>query len=148
MRLRRSFLAVLGLALLASACGGSDDPSTPTASATGPSASSLSMEVASSDLAVGNAQHFEVGIFSSDGQGVKLLSFGHMALGFSYLGDGSGEPQEGPHAIGTYVGAYGTPQDGPEPTFTDTKLPDGRTAFEGPVIEFRPPAAATVTKKK
>ena len=77
------------------------------------------MEVASSDLAAGATQHFEVGIFSSDGQGVKLLSFGQMSLGFSYLGDGSGAPQPGPQAVGTYVGAYGTPQDGPEPTFTD-----------------------------
>ncbi len=50
---------------------------------------------------------------------MKLLSFGQMSLGFSYLGDGSGAPQPGPQAIGTYVGAYGTPQDGPEPTFTD-----------------------------
>jgi len=118
MRLRQSFLAVLGFALLASACGGSDDPSTPTASAT-PSASSLSMEMASSDLAVGDAQHVEVGIFSSDAQGVKLLSFGQLSLGFSFLGDGSGTPQPGPQAVGTYVGAYGTPQDGPEPAFTD-----------------------------
>ena len=77
------------------------------------------MEVASSDLAVGATQHFEVGIFSSDGQGVKLLSFGQLSLGFSFLGDGSGTPQPGPQAVGTYVGAYGTPQDGPEPTFTD-----------------------------
>ena len=77
------------------------------------------MEVASSDLAVGATQHFEVGIFSSDGQGVKLLSFGQLSLGFSFLGDGSGSPQPGPQAVGTYVGAYGTPQDGPEPTFTD-----------------------------
>ena len=98
---------------------GSDDPSTPTASATGPAGSSLSLEVASSDLAVGATQHFEVGIFSSDGQGVKLLSFGQLSLGFSFLGDGSGSPQPGPQAVGTYVGAYGTPQDGPEPTFTD-----------------------------
>jgi hypothetical protein len=119
MRVRRSFLVVLGFALLASACTGSDDPPTPTASATGPTSSSLSMEVASSDLAVGSTQHVEVGIFTSDGQGVRLLSFGQMSLGFSYLGDGSGAPQPGPQAVGTYVGAYGTPQDGPEPTFTD-----------------------------
>jgi hypothetical protein len=78
------------------------------------------MEVASSDLAVGATQHFEVGIFSSDGQtGVRLLSFGQMSLGFSFLGDGSGTPQPGPQAVGTYVGAYGTPQDGSAPAFTD-----------------------------
>ena len=119
MRVRRSLLAVLAFALLASACAGSDDPASPTAAPTGPSGSSLSMEVASSDLAVGGTQHFEVGIFSSDGQGVQLLSFGQMSFGFSYLGDGSGTPEPGPEAVGTYVAAYGTPQDEAEPTFTD-----------------------------
>jgi hypothetical protein len=34
------------------------------------------------------------------------------------------------------------------PTFTDTKLPDRKTSFEGPVIHFRPPAAAEVKKEK
>jgi hypothetical protein len=119
MRLRRPLFVVLGFALLASACTGSDDPPSPTTSPAGPAGTSLSMEVASSDLAVGASQHFEVGVFSSDGQGVQLLSFGQMSLGFSYLGDGSSEPQPGPQAVGTYVGAYGTPQDGPAPAFTD-----------------------------
>ena len=119
MRVRRSILTILGFALLASACSGSDDPASPTAAPTGPSGSSLSMEVASSDLAVGAAQHFEVGIFSSDGQGVELLSFGQLSMGFSYLGDGSGTARPGPQAVGTYVGAYGTSQGGSEPTFTD-----------------------------
>jgi hypothetical protein len=75
--------------------------------------------VASGDLAAGAPQHFELGIFSSDGQGVKLLSFGQMSLGFSFLGDGSGAPQAGPQAIGTYVAAFGTPESGPAPAFTD-----------------------------
>jgi hypothetical protein len=125
MRVRRPVLVVLVSALLASACTGSDDPSSPTTSPTGPAGSSLSMEVASSDLAVGASQHFEVGVFSSDGQGVQLLSFGQMSLGFSYLGDGSGDPQPGPQAVGTYVGAYGTPQDGPSPAFTDPNVARG-----------------------
>ena len=72
--------------------------------ATGPAGSSLSLEVASSDLAVGAPQHFELGIFSSDGQSVKLLSFGQMAFSFSFLGDGSQSPEPGPQAVGTYVG--------------------------------------------
>ena len=33
------------------------------------------------------------------------------------------------------------------PSFTDTKLPDGKTSFEGPVIHFRPNAAAEVKKE-
>jgi hypothetical protein len=116
MSFRRTLIAVLGLGLLAGACTGSDEPPTPTP-ATG--ASSLAAEVASSDLAVGAPQHFELGIFSSDGQSVQLLSFGQMAFSFSFLGDGSQSPQPGPQATGTYVGAFGTQQSGPAPAFTD-----------------------------
>ena len=129
MPFRRSLVAVLGAALLASACTGSDDPPTPAPSATG--ASSLSMEVASSDLAVGASQHFELGIFSSDGQGVKLLSFGQMPLAFSFMGDGSEAPAPGPKATGTYVGAFGTPQSGPAPAFTDPN--DARGVYQADV---------------
>ncbi len=137
MRVRRSLLAVLAFALLASACTGSDDPSTPTASATGPTSSSLSMEVASSDLAVGGTQHFEVGIFSSDGQGVQLLSFGQMSFGFSYLGDGSGTPQPGP-AGGRDVrrrvrnAAGRTRADVHRPERRARHLPGGRRRSTGP----------------
>jgi hypothetical protein len=130
MPFRRSLVAVLGAALLASACTGSDDP-TPTPAPSGTSVSSLSMEVASSDLAVGASQHFELGIFSSDGQGVKLLSFGQMSLAFSFMGDGSGAPQPGPQATGTYVGAFGTPQSGPAPVFTDPN--DARGVYQADV---------------
>ena len=116
MSFRRTLIAVLGSGLLVGACTGSDEPPTPTP-ATG--ASSLAAEVASSDLAVGAPQHFELGIFSSDGQSVQLLSFGQMAFSFSFLGDGSQSPQPGPQATGTYVGAFGTQQSGPAPAFTD-----------------------------
>jgi hypothetical protein len=119
MHVRGPVFVVLAFALLANACSGSDEPTSPTAAPTGASGSSLSMQVASSDLAVGSGQHVEVGIFSSDGQGVELLSFGQMSLSFSFLGDGSGTPQAGPQAVATYVGAYGTPQAGPAPAFTD-----------------------------
>lgn len=124
MSFRRIVVFVLGFALLAGACTGSDDPPSPTPT-TGSPPTNLSMEVASSDLAIGAPQHFELGIFSSDGQGVQLLSFGQMSLGFSFLGDGSGDPQPGPQAIGTYVGAFGTPQTGPAPAFTDPNVARG-----------------------
>jgi hypothetical protein len=130
MPFRRSLVAVLSVALLASACTGSGDPSTPTPSS-GTSATSVSMEVASSDLAVGAPQHFELGIFSSDGQGVKLLAFGQMSFAFSFLGDGSGAPQPGPQATGTYVAAFGTPQSGPAPAFTDPN--DARGIYQADV---------------
>src|SRR5882672_9727209 len=110
MSLRRSLVAVLALAMLATACGGSGDGSGTSPSGSAPI--SLSLEVASSDLAVGAPQHFELGLFSSDGQSVKLLSYGQMAFSFSFLGDGSQSPQPGPHATGTYVGAFGTQQTG------------------------------------
>ena len=118
MSTSRALVAVVSLALIAGACTGTDEPS-PTPEPTGSDATSLAMEVASSDLAVGAPQHVEVGIFSSDGQGVRLLSFGQVSLGFSYLGDGSGAPQPGPQAIGTYVSALGAPTDATTPTFTD-----------------------------
>jgi hypothetical protein len=129
MSIRRFLVAVLGFALLANACGGSGD-----ASGTSPSGSSpisLSLEVASSDLAVGAPQHFELGIFSSDGQGVKLLAFGQMSFAFSFLGDGSGSPVPGPKATGTYVAAFGTPQSGPAPAFTDPN--DARGVYQANV---------------
>jgi hypothetical protein len=129
MPFRRSLVAVFGIALLTSACTGSDEPPVPTP--TGASTSSLSMEVASSDLALGAPQHFELGIFSSDGQGVKLLSFGQMSFAFSFLGDGSGDPQPGPQATGTYVAAFGTPQSGPAPAFTDPN--DARGVYQADV---------------
>lgn len=132
MLLRRSIIFALGFALLASACTGSDEP-TPTPAPTGPTGSSLSVEVASSDLAVGSRQHFELGIFSSDGQGVKLLSFGQVSFAFSFMGDGSGAPQPGPQATGTYVAAFGTPPSGPAPAFTDPN--DARGVYEA-VVEF------------
>jgi len=117
MSFRRTFIAVLGVSLIAGACSSSDDPSVSTP--TGSSGSSLSMEVASSDLAIGAPQHFELGIFSSDGQSIQLLSFGQVSLAFSFLGDGSATPKPGPTATGTYVAAFGTPPSGPAPAFTD-----------------------------
>jgi hypothetical protein len=117
MPVRRALMVTLAFALLATACSGSNDPPVPTPS--GSTSSSLSMEVASSDLAIDAPEHFELGIFSSDGQGVKLLSFGRMSLAFSFLGDGSGAPQPGPQATGVYVGAFGTPQTDTTPSFTD-----------------------------
>ena len=78
----------------------------------------------------------ELGIFSSDGQGVELLSFGQLSLGFSHLGDGSGQAQPGPQAVATYIGAYGTPQDGPEPAFTDPN--DARGIYQADVTFDQP----------
>ena len=130
MPLRRALTITLAFATLASACTGSDDPSVESPSASAAS-STLALQVASSDLAVGAPQHFEVGVFSSDGQGTKLLAFGRMSFAFSFLGEGGGDPQPGPSATGTYVAAFGTPESGPEPAFTDPN--DARGVYQAEV---------------
>ena len=82
------------------------------------------MEVASADLSVGAPQHVELGIFSSDGQGVELLSFGQLSLGFSHLGDGRARRSRDRRPSHLHR-CPGTPQDGPEPAFTDPNAARG-----------------------
>jgi len=114
--LARLAAPLLVLTLLGAACSGdgssSGDGSPAAATGTATPASDLAAQVASSDLYVGAPQDFEVGIFASDGQGVKLVSFGSVDLTFSYLGaDGSASAQAGTPAgtfPATYVPAPGT----------------------------------------
>ncbi|MGZ5296628.1 MAG: TlpA family protein disulfide reductase [Actinomycetota bacterium] len=129
MPLCRSLVAVLAATLLASACTGSDGPTVPTSSTS--AASTLAASVGSGDLSVGSPQRFQIGVYSSDGQGVKLLAFGQVKLDFSYLGDGSGAAEPGPQATGDYIGAFGTPQDGPAPVFEDPS--DARGVYQAEV---------------
>jgi hypothetical protein len=115
---RRTLLvAVLTLGLLSAACGGSDEPTVAPSGGATPS-STMAASVASTDLWAGDPQRFELGVFSSDGQGVTLLTFGTVDFAFSYLGDGSSSPSKGPEVTGTYLGAFGTPQDGPAPSLS------------------------------
>ena len=131
MPLGRALQVTLAFSLLASACTGSDDPSVDSASTSAPAASSLAASVGSSDLAVGSPQRFQVGIYSSDGQGVKLLAFGRVSFVFSFLQDGSGPGEPGPEVAGTYVSAFGLPQEGPAPTFLDPN--DARGVYQAEV---------------
>ncbi len=119
---------LLAVALLAAACS-SDGSSASDGSVSGPTgsaspAANLAGQVASADLYVGAPQDLQVGIFASDDQGVKLVSFGSVDLTFSYLGvDGSGTAQAGmPEGTfpATYVPAPGTGvgQDTGVPTLT------------------------------
>ncbi len=134
MPLRRSLLvAVLSVGVLATACSGSDNPNVATPSASA-AASNLSASVASTDLWVGSPQRFELGIFESNGQGVNLLTFGTVDFTFSFLGDGSASPTPGPTATGTYLGAFGTPQSGPAPTFSAPS--DARGVYQAEDITF------------
>lgn len=105
---------LLALAVLGTACGGGSSPAGGSTTATGgaSTSSNLAAQVASADLYVGAPQDFQLGIFASDDDGVKLVSFGTVDLTFSYLGtDGSATAQAGvPDGTftATYVPAPGT----------------------------------------
>ena len=136
MPLRRSLVAAaLSLGMLSSACSGSDNPNVSTLSGS-TAAPSLAASVASSDLWANAPQRFELGVFSSDDQGVKLLTFGTVDFAFSFLGDGSGSPQAGPTATGTYLATFGTPPEGPAPTFSAPS--DARGVYQANVTFDRP----------
>jgi hypothetical protein len=141
---------VLTLALIAAACGG-DGSSSPGGSASGADgatdaatpASNLAGQVASSDLYVGAPQDFEVGIFASDDQGVKLASYGSVDLTFSFLGaDGSATAEPGVPS-GTFPATYvpapgtGTGQDGG--TTTLTAPADARGVYVNQDVTFDEP---------
>ena len=131
MPFRRTFIAAaIAFGVLATACSGSDDPNVSTPTGSSPP-SNLAASVASSDLWAKAPQRFELGVFKSDGQGVSLLTFGTVDFAFSFLGDGSGAPQPGPSATGTYLGAFGTPQNGPAPTFSAPSEARGVYQAEG-----------------
>jgi hypothetical protein len=130
---RRALLITLSLAMLASACTGSDEPSVQSPPSNVPAASSIAASVGSTDLAIGSPQRFEVGIYASEDQGVSLLAFGRISLAFSYLGNGSGSGEPGPNVSATYIGAFGMPQSGPAPTFLD---PNDARGVYGAEVQF------------
>ena len=132
---RRTFLtAVLTLGLLASACTGSDDPVAPDPSGSSPAASTLAASVASTDLATGSPQRFSLGIFSSDAEGVKLLTFGQVAFRFTFLGEGSTGSDAGPEATGVYLSAFGMPQGGATPALSAPS--DARGVYQAEGVMF------------
>ena len=135
MPFRRTLLtAALAFGVLATACGGSDDPNVSSPSGSAASAN-LAASVASSDLWAKAPMRFQLGVFKSDDQGVELLSFGTVSFSFSFLGDGSAAPVAGPTATGTYLGAFGTPQDAPAQTFSPPSEARGVYQAEGVTFE-------------
>jgi len=135
MPLRRTFLtAVLTLGLLASTCAGSDDPVAPDPSGSSPGASTLAASVASTDLAAGSAQRFSLGIFSSDAEGVKLLTFGQVTFRFAFLGDGASGSEAGPEVTGTYLSAFGMAQGGSTPALSAPS--EARGVYQAEGVEF------------
>jgi len=137
MPLRRTLLAAaLAFGVLAAACSGSDNPNVPSPTRSAAS-TNLAASVASTDLWAKTPLRFELGVFKSDAQGVQLLTFGTVSFAFSFLGDGSAAPVKGPSATGTYLGAFGTPQDGPAQTFSAPS--DARGVYQAEGVTFDEP---------
>jgi hypothetical protein len=133
---RRTFLTVaLAMGLLASACSRSDDPVVPDPSSSSPASSALAASVASTDLSADSPQRFSLGIFSSDADGVKLLTFGEVAFRFTFMGDGSTAADAGAEVTGTYLSAFGMPQGGPTPAFSAPSEARGIYQAEGVVFD-------------
>ena len=121
---RRLLPALLGLALVAAACTGGDEPEPSEAPSSSPAgdASTFSAQVASSDLAAGSAEPVQIGVFSSTADaGVQLLSFGDIDVAFTYLGaDGGQQPAAGPTTSAGFVPAPGNDAaEGDGPTLTN-----------------------------
>ena len=133
---RRILLSVaLSVGLLAGACTGSDDPVVADPSSSATAVSSLAASIASADLAAGSPQRFSLGIFSSDADGVKLLTFGQVTFRFTFLGDGSNSSEPGPEVTGTYLSAFGMPEGGATPELSVPSEARGIYQAEGVVFE-------------
>jgi hypothetical protein len=120
-------VAVLGAACTSSSDGG-DTARTPTAAG-----GALNAEVASADLVAGDPQRFLLGVFASDG---RLLSFGEVALGFSYLGtqEQPTAPAAGPSATASFVPTPGTPDEPGGATLTPPS--QGRGVYQAEDVTF------------
>lgn len=130
---RRPTLCVLLLiAVLGPACSSSSDGGD--AATAGAASKALNAEVASGDLVAGDPQRFLIGVFASDG---RLLSFGEVALGFSYLGtkEQPGAPTAGPSATASFLPTPGTP-DEPGASATLTPPSQGRGVYQAEDVTF------------
>src|SRR5215211_6982011 len=142
---------IAALALIAAACS-SDGSSTEVGGGTGASGSSagsnLAAQVASSDLYVGAPQDFQVGVFASDDEGAKLLSYGAVDLTFSFLGAAGSATAEPGVPAGTFaagfVAAPGTGGAGAE-TPTLTAPSDARGVYVNEEVAFDDPGLYEAT---
>ena len=120
-----SVAAATALALLLVACSGGNKG----AASDGQSADAgtFAAAVASSDMWAGAPQRFQLGIsWSSQSQGVKLVTFGQIALAFTYLGaGGSDTPVAGPQGRATYLPAPTTLSVGTGPALSDPSVARG-----------------------
>jgi hypothetical protein len=118
------------LVLAACTSGGAKEPT-----ASGSTAPTLSAQVASADLYAGTPQDLEVGVFRSDDQGIRLLTFGSVDLRLVYLGeDGSADPEQGPTVSASYLPAPTTPEGGDTAELSAPS--DARGVYQAPDVEF------------
>jgi hypothetical protein len=124
----RGLLSIL-FALMTAACAGSTEDGGDALGA------SFSAQMASSWHWVDDPQRVQVGIFASDGEGVRVVTGGTIDLSFEYLGsDGSGEPTVGPSATADFIPVPGSEPAGDLPT-----LSAGNGVYEAEDVVFDQP---------
>jgi hypothetical protein len=123
--LKKTCAAVAASALLLVACSGNKSGSSP--SGQGADAGTFAAAVASTDMYAGTPQRFQLGIsWSSQSQGVKLVTFGQIALAFTYLGTtASATPVAGPQVSASYLAAPTTLSVGAGPALSDPNVARG-----------------------
>jgi hypothetical protein len=145
--LRRAAPLVL-LALLASACSkASAGPGSINPSGINPSGASTTFgaAVATTDLFIGKPQRVQVGIsYSTQSNGVQLVTFGQVGFAFSYLGaTGSDSPAPGPTATADYLPAPTTQASGAGPALSDPSV--ARGVYQAENVTFPQPGIWQVT---
>lgn len=91
-----------------------------------------SAQMASSWHWVQDPQRVQIGIFGSDGGGVRVVTGGSIELAFEFLGaDGSGEPVTGPSATADFIAVPGGGSPGDLPT-----LSAGNGVYEAEDVVF------------
>ena len=132
----RGLMSVL-FVLTAAACTGSPEDGGDALDAT------FSAQLASSWHWVQDPQRVQVGIFGSDGEGIRVVTGGTIELSFDYLGvDGSREPVAGASATADFIAVPGSEQPGDLPTLSTN---NGVYEAEGVVFDQAGIWRATVT---
>ena len=121
----RALLSILIVGMTAACSGapqnGTDDVGT-----------NYSAQMASSWHWVQDPQRVQIGIFGSDGEGVRVVTGGSIELSFEYLGaDGSGEPVSGPSATADFIAVPGDGSPGDLPS-----LSTGNGVYEAEQVVF------------
>ena len=130
----RGVLSIL-FVLTAAACTGSPEDGGD------PLGASFSAQMASSWHWVQDPQRVQLGIFASDGEGVRVVTGGTIELSFEYLGtDGSEDPVAGPSATADFILVPGSGATGDLPTASA-----GNGVYEAEEVMFDQPGIWRVT---